>query len=146
MGIMQAAGAGIRLPTPAVSNKSYSAFNIDSISSTATVTFSSNGQLAGYTYSSDTDNFFNEAGQWLTFNSTVAAAGYEIFATYTGSTLTIDAGLNGWLGLSTSRTWGLQVNGGAGARSGTLSITIRKIGTTTPTYSCSINLAVTSIA
>jgi hypothetical protein len=66
------------------------------------------------------------------------AVNYEVFVTVSGSPLTIGF-INAWTALSTTRTWRLDAGIGNNLTS-TLSVTVRRVGTTTPTYSATITL------
>lgn len=66
------------------------------------------------------------------------AVNYEVFVTVTGSPLTIGF-INAWTALSTTRTWRLDANIGQNLTS-TLSVTVRRVGTTTPTYTATVDL------
>lgn len=66
------------------------------------------------------------------------AVNYEVFVTVTGSPLTIGF-INAWTALSTTRTWRLDAGIGDNLTS-TLSVTVRRVGTTTPTYTATIDL------
>jgi hypothetical protein len=66
------------------------------------------------------------------------AVNYEVFVTVSGSPLTIGF-INAWTALSTTRTWRLDAGIGNNLTS-TLSVTVRRVGTTTPTYTATIDL------
>jgi hypothetical protein len=66
------------------------------------------------------------------------AVNYEVFVTVTGSPLTIGF-VNAWTALSTTRTWRLDAGIGNNLTS-TLSVTVRRVGTTTPVYSATVDL------
>jgi hypothetical protein len=66
------------------------------------------------------------------------AVNYEVFVTVSGSPLTIGF-INAWTALSTTRTWRLDAGIGDNLTS-TLSVTVRRVGTTTPTYTATIDL------
>lgn len=64
---------------------------------------------------------------WVDPNS--SASNYECFATLTSGTL--DTGTTGsWLALTSDRMWGIQQTS-VGSKSATITVKIRKIGTTT---------------
>jgi len=73
---------------------------------------------------------------WCT--PTGQAVNYEVFATVTGSPLTIGF-INAWVPLSTTRTWRLDAGVGENLFS-TLSISVRRVGTTTPVYTATEDL------
>jgi hypothetical protein len=66
------------------------------------------------------------------------AVNYEVFVTATGSPLTIGF-LNVWRALSSTETWRLDAGIGQNLVA-TLSVTVRRVGTTSPTYSATIDL------
>lgn len=66
------------------------------------------------------------------------AVNYEVFVTVTGAALTVGF-INAWTALSTTRTWRLDAGIGQNLTS-TLSVTVRRVGTTTPTYAATIDL------
>jgi hypothetical protein len=66
------------------------------------------------------------------------AVNYEVYVTVTGSPLTIGF-INAWTALSTTRTWRLDAGIGDNLVS-TLSVTVRRVGTTSPTYTATIDL------
>jgi hypothetical protein len=78
----------------------------------------------------------NSLGTWCTPSG--QAVNYEVYVTVTGSPLTIGF-INAWTALSTTQTWRLDAGFGQNNFS-TLSVTVRRVGTTTPTYTATINL------
>jgi hypothetical protein len=66
------------------------------------------------------------------------AVNYEVYVTVTGSPLTIGF-VNAWTALSTTRTWRLDAGIGQNLFT-TLSVQVRRVGTTTPVYSATIDL------
>lgn len=66
------------------------------------------------------------------------AVNYEVYATVTGSPLTVGT-LNAWVPLSTTRTWRLDAGTGQNLFS-TLNISVRRVGTTTPVYTATEDL------
>jgi hypothetical protein len=66
------------------------------------------------------------------------AVNYEVFVTVTGSPLTIGF-VNAWTALSTTRTWRLDAGIGQNLFT-TLSVQVRRVGTTTPVYSATVDL------
>lgn len=66
------------------------------------------------------------------------AVNYEVFVTATGSALTIGS-LNTWVALSSTQTWRLDAGIGQNLTA-TLSVTVRRVGTTSPTYTATIDL------
>jgi len=72
----------------------------------------------------------NEILTWC--SPTNQAANYEVYATASGSPLTVGF-LNTWVALSTTRTWRLDAGIGENLIT-TLNIAVRRIGTTTPQY------------
>ena len=78
----------------------------------------------------------NFLGNWCTPSG--QAVNYEVYVTVTGSPLTIGF-INAWTALSTTRTWRLDAGISENLTS-TLSVTVRRVGTTTPTYTATINL------
>ena len=66
------------------------------------------------------------------------AVNYEVYATVTGSPLTVGT-LNAWVPLSTTRTWRLDAGIGQNLFS-TLNISVRRVGTTTPVYTATEDL------
>lgn len=77
-----------------------------------------------------------ETATWCT--PTSQAGNYEVYATVTGSALTVGT-VNSWVALSTTQTWRLDAGVGINLAS-TLNITVRRVGTTTPTYTASQSL------
>jgi hypothetical protein len=75
-------------------------------------------------------------GNWCTPSG--QAVNYEVFVTVTGSPLTIGF-INAWTALSTTRTWRLDAGISENLVS-TLSVTVRRVGTTSPTYTATIDL------
>ena len=69
---------------------------------------------------------------------TSEAVNYEVYATVTGSPLTVGF-INAWVPLSTTRTWRLDAAVGQNLSS-TLSISVRRVGTTTPVYTATEEL------
>jgi len=66
------------------------------------------------------------------------AINYEVYATVTGSPLTVGF-INAWVPLSTTRTWRLDAAVGENLSS-TLNISVRRVGTTTPVYTATEEL------
>ncbi len=66
------------------------------------------------------------------------AVNYEVYVTVTGSPLTIGF-VNAWTALSTTRTWRLDAGIGQNLFT-TLSVQVRRVGTTTPVYSATVDL------
>lgn len=77
-----------------------------------------------------------QTATWCT--PTSQAANYEVYATVTGSPLTVGT-VNTWVALSTTRTWRLDAAIGQNLSS-TLSISVRRVGTTTPVYTATEDL------
>jgi len=75
-------------------------------------------------------------GNWCTPSG--QAVNYEVYVTVTGSPLTIGF-INAWTALSTTRTWRLDAGISENLVS-TLSVTVRRVGTTSPTYTATIDL------
>lgn len=78
----------------------------------------------------------SQTATWCT--PTGQAVNYEVYATATGSPLTVGT-LNSWLALSTTRTWRLDASIGSNL-STTLNIEVRRVGTTTPVYTATEEL------
>jgi hypothetical protein len=78
----------------------------------------------------------NFLGDWCTPSG--QAVNYEVYVTVTGSPLTIGF-INAWTALSTTRTWRLDAGISENLVS-TLSVTVRRVGTTSPTYTTTIDL------
>lgn len=81
-------------------------------------------------------------GNWVTPANTPNAALYEMFATKTGGTVlgnSTNFTLDTWVALSTTRTFSCVTNG-TNIRSGIYSVKVREIGTTTPEYTCTVDL------
>jgi hypothetical protein len=66
------------------------------------------------------------------------AVNYEVYVTVTGSPLTTGF-VNAWTALSTTRTWRLDAGIGQNLFT-TLSVQVRRVGTTTPVYSATVDL------
>lgn len=77
-----------------------------------------------------------QTATWCT--PTGEAVNYEVYATVTGSPLTVGF-INAWVPLSTTRTWRLDAAVGQNLSS-TLSISVRRVGTTTPVYTATEDL------
>jgi len=73
----------------------------------------------------------SQTATWCT--PTSQASNYEVYATATGSPLTVGT-LNTWTALSTTQTWRLDAGIGENLTT-TLNVTVRRVGTTSPTYS-----------
>jgi len=71
-----------------------------------------------------------QTATWCT--PTGQAVNYEVFATVSGSPLTVGT-VGSWIALSTTRTWRLDASSGSNLTS-TLDISVRRVGTTTPVY------------
>lgn len=78
----------------------------------------------------------NQTATWCT--PTGEAVNYEVYATVTGSPLTVGF-INAWVPLSTIRTWRLDAAVGQNLFS-TLNISVRRVGTTTPVYTATQDL------
>lgn len=78
----------------------------------------------------------SQTATWCT--PTSQAVNYEVYATVTGSPLTVGT-LNTWVALSTTQTWRLDAGIGQNLSS-TLSISVRRVGTTTPVYTATEDL------
>jgi hypothetical protein len=78
----------------------------------------------------------NQTATWCT--PTGEAVNYEVYATVTGSPLTVGS-INAWVPLSTTRTWRLDAGIGQNLSS-TLNISVRRVGTTTPVYTATEEL------
>lgn len=77
-----------------------------------------------------------QTATWCT--PTGQAVNYEVYATATGSPLTVGT-VNAWVALSTTRTWRLDASIGSNL-STTLSISVRRVGTTTPVFTATEDL------
>lgn len=77
-----------------------------------------------------------QTATWCT--PTGEAVNYEVYATVTGSPLTVGT-VNAWVPLSTTRTWRLDAGVGQNLFS-TLNISVRRVGTTTPVYTATEDL------
>ena len=77
-----------------------------------------------------------QTSTWCT--PTGEAVNYEVYATVTGSPLTVGT-INAWVPLSTTRTWRLDAGIGQNLSS-TLNISVRRVGTTTPVYTATEDL------
>jgi hypothetical protein len=77
-----------------------------------------------------------QTATWCT--PTGEAVNYEVYATVTGSPLTVGF-INAWVPLSTTRTWRLDAAVGQNLFT-TLSISVRRVGTTTPVYTATEDL------
>ena len=99
----------------------------------------SNGKVYRFTGEfAGTPNIYIE--DWVDPNS--EASNYECFATASGDAL--DTGTTGsWLPLTSSRTWGIAVTT-FGSKLTELTVTIRKVGTTTNLTSATITLDVST--
>lgn len=78
----------------------------------------------------------NQTATWC--SPTSQAVNYEVYATVTGSPLTVGT-VNAWVPLSTTRTWRLDAGVGQNLFS-TLNISVRRVGTTTPVYTATEDL------
>lgn len=78
----------------------------------------------------------SQTATWCT--PTGEAVNYEVYATVTGSPLTVGS-INAWVPLSTTRTWRLDAGIGQNLSS-TLNISVRRVGTTTPVYTATEEL------
>lgn len=78
----------------------------------------------------------SQTAVWCT--PTGEAVNYEVYATATGSTLTVGT-LNSWTALSTTQTWRLDAGIGENLTT-TLDISVRRVGTTTPVYTATESL------
>lgn len=78
----------------------------------------------------------NQTATWC--SPTSQAVNYEVYATVTGSPLTVGF-INAWVPLSTTRTWRLDAAVGQNLSS-TLNISVRRVGTTTPVYTATEDL------
>ena len=77
-----------------------------------------------------------QTATWCT--PTGQAVNYEVYATVTGAPLTVGS-INAWVPLSTTQTWRLDAGIGQNFSS-TLSISVRRVGTTTPVYTATEDL------
>ena len=98
----------------------------------------------GIWYESITENatLQTSRGSWVTPNS--AASNYEVRVTVSGAAL--DAGsaaTDVWLALSTTRQWGLQETVSGQSPVSTLTVDIRRIGTSTILDTATITLEAT---
>lgn len=81
-------------------------------------------------------------GTWMN-NGATTASEFEVFVTKTsGSALIGFSAVDTWLTLDSDRAW--TVSTGAGSTSATISVSIRKIGTSTVLTSTSVDLSATS--
>lgn len=93
---------------------------------------------ANGTFYSRTQGVYNAEYQWCT--PTTDAANYEIYASSAELTSTGDA-LDTWLSLSTTRSWVIVDGQDDGeAVTDTLTLSIRRIGTTSPVTTATISL------
>ena len=123
-----------------IANRSISQSNFGTAPALAGVTFWDDGRLSEDS-SPNIDTFV--PGQWLSPSPVdpSEAALYEIYATRTGDALGSSSDATGtWLPLSQSRDWYISVGANAGHKSATVTVTVRKIGTTSPTYTATYSL------
>lgn len=92
-----------------------------------------------YKYASETGEVYIE--DWVT--PTSEASNYEVYASLSSGTLT--SGTTGsWLALSSNRLWSVE-DGGLGAQSATIVVTVRRTGTSTNLASATITMSATYI-
>ena len=114
------------------------------LSNLSIVNFTGGGSNASAGYQLTSGGIENEivgasTSQTATWCSpTGEAVNYEVYATVTGSPLTVGT-INAWVPLSTTRTWRLDAGVGQNLFS-TLSISVRRVGTTTPVYTATEDL------
>lgn len=114
------------------------------LSNLSIINFTGGGSNASAGYQLTSGGIENEivgasTSQTATWCSPTSQAGnYEVYATVTGSPLTVGS-INAWVPLSTTRTWRLDAGVGQNLSS-TLGITVRRVGTTTPVYTATQEL------
>ena len=84
----------------------------------------------------NTDGSITGAGTWIS-TTAVTASNYEVYVT-SSSSLTTNSGLNTWINLSTSPSWGITVNGSYAVA--TIQVYVRHVGDQTPAQSKIITL------
>lgn len=93
----------------------------------------------GSTYTQEGAGSFTVLNQWIT--PLGQQAQYEVRATLTGGTNPTTGTMGTWQTLGTDRTWS-NVQSIVGTHSTTMTIEIRRVGTTVAAASCSVNLFV----
>lgn len=108
------------------------------LASASVLDFTGGGSVAsaGYqlTSTGDTNEIVGASTNFLDVwcSPSAQAVNYEVFVTATGSPLTIGF-LNTWRALSSTETWRLDAGIGENLTT-TLSVIVRRVGTTTPEY------------